>query len=122
MENTIYIVAGIVALLVVARYFIVRRGRTLTGEARERAEELQSYLTSCVDDLRQVLAQKGQEPETIRREAYEILARMESGIQEGASMTSSRTIESRLTLPYSAAMRPNQSFKPTPLARLNSSR
>ena len=78
MENTIYIVAGIVALLVVARYFVVRRGRTLTGEARERAEELQSYLTSCVDDLRQVLAQKGKEPETIRREAYEILARMES--------------------------------------------
>jgi len=78
LENTIYIVAGIVALLVVARYFVVRRGRTLTGEARERSEELQSYLTSCVDDLRQVLAQKGQEPETIRREAYETLSRMES--------------------------------------------
>ncbi|MFO3798124.1 MAG: hypothetical protein ACK8QZ_12770, partial [Anaerolineales bacterium] len=40
--------------------------------------ELQSYLASCVDDLRQVLSQKGKEPETLRREAYEILARMES--------------------------------------------
>ncbi len=78
MENTIYIVSGFVALLLVTRYIAVRRGRNLTGEARERAEELQSYLTSCVNDLRHVLAQRGKGSETIRREAYEILARMES--------------------------------------------
>jgi hypothetical protein len=78
LENTIYIVAGIVVLLLLARYFAKRRGTAVTSEAQVRAKELQSYLASCVDDLRQVLAQKGKEPENIRREAYEILARMES--------------------------------------------
>jgi hypothetical protein len=78
LENTIYIGAGIVGLLLLVRYFAKRRGIAVASEAQVRANELQSYLASCVDDLRQVLAQRGKEPETLRREAYEILDRMES--------------------------------------------
>jgi len=78
LENTIYIAAGIVALMLLASYLATRRGRTLTGEAKARADELQSYLTSCVDDLRRVLEQKDKDPDTQRREANEIIARMES--------------------------------------------
>jgi len=78
LENTIYIVAGIVGLLLLARYFATRRRRAMTAEAQGRADELQSYLTSCVEELRQVLAQEDKDPETLRREAYDILAKMES--------------------------------------------
>jgi len=84
LENTVYIVVGIVALALVARYFAVRRGRALAAEAHQRAVELQSFLAACVDNLRHVLAQKGKEPGTIRREAYEILARMESRNTRGS--------------------------------------
>jgi len=78
LESTIYVVAGIVVLLLLARHFATRRGPASASEAQVRASVLQSYLVSCVDELRQVLAQKGKEPETLRREAYDILAKMES--------------------------------------------
>lgn len=55
---------------------IVRRSSARSFHMR--AEELQSFLTACVSDLRRVLEDQGKEPETVRREAYGILARMES--------------------------------------------
>ena len=69
--------AAVMAFLAAGLLEVIVR-RSSPSSLQMRADGLQSFLTACVSDLRGVLEEKGKDPETVRREAYEILARMES--------------------------------------------
>ena len=78
MEYLIFTIIGLGILLFTVRLMANRRAHGLSGEAFERANELQFFLTTCVADLGRVLEQEGVGAETVRQQANEILAKMES--------------------------------------------
>lgn len=75
-------VAAFMAFLAAGFLELIVR-KSSPSSLQRRADELQAYLTSCVSDLRRVLGEQGKDSETVRREAYGILARMESRNSEG---------------------------------------